>query len=149
MTDPDLGGVDAQTFAKLVADTPEKQVRAVLADHVLRAKILTEVFGRMREHLREERAAEVRAVIHWRFTDGDGDDGYDRFETIIADGACRTTPDKTGKARVTITTHPYEFLRLITGNASAPVLFMTGRLKVRGDLAFAAGLMGLFEMPRA
>jgi len=149
MTDPDLGGVDAQTFAKLVAETPEKRVRAVLADDVLRAKILTEIFGRMQEYLRTERAADVHAVIHWRFTDGAGVDGYDRFETVIADGTCRTTTDRTDKARVTITTHPYEFLRLITGNASAPVLFMTGRLKVRGDLAFAAGLMGLFEMPRA
>ena len=49
---------------------------------------------------------------------------------------------------MTITLSPYDFLRLITAHASAPVLFMTGRLKVRGDLAFAASLMTLFDLPR-
>ncbi len=33
-------------------------------------------------------------------------------------------------------------------DASAPVLFMTGKLKIRGDLAFAAGLTGYFHLPR-
>ena len=85
-------------------------------------------------------------MIHWRFPAGSD---YQRYETAIADGVCTTVAGKSEQARVTITMHPYEFLCLITGNASAPVLFMTGRLKVRGDLAFAAGLMSLFDLPRA
>ncbi|MFD1048182.1 SCP2 sterol-binding domain-containing protein, partial [Kibdelosporangium lantanae] len=54
----------------------------------------------------------------------------------------------TRDARVTITMPPQDFLRLITSNASAPVLFMTGKLRIRGDLAFAAGMLGLFDLPK-
>lgn len=145
----DLGGMGAQTFAKLISRASEAQLRDVLARERLRTRILTEIFRRMQDHLRVERARSMRAVIHWRFTSGSGADGYDRFETVIADGECMTGADQTEQPRVTITMHPFDFLRLITGNGSAPVLFMTGKLKVRGDLAFAAGMMGLFNLPRA
>jgi putative sterol carrier protein len=91
----------------------------------------------------------VEAVVHWRFTEGSGQGGYDRYESVISRGECSTGRDKTAEPRVTITVGPYDFLRLITSHASAPVLFMTGKLKVRGDLAFAAGMMGLFDLPRA
>ncbi|HEX5401117.1 MAG TPA: SCP2 sterol-binding domain-containing protein [Pseudonocardiaceae bacterium] len=47
-----------------------------------------------------------------------------------------------------ITAHPADFLRLITRNVSGPVLFMAGKLKVDGDLGFAAGLTSLFDLPR-
>lgn len=142
----DLGRMGPQTFARLISRANEKQLRAVLSRSTLRATILGEIFRRMQDHLRVERARSVRAVIHWRFPDGSD---YERYETVVADGVCTTVTGKSEQPRVTITMHPYEFLRLITGNASAPVLFMTGRLKVRGDLAFAAGLMGLFDLPRA
>ena len=48
-----------------------------------------------------------------------------------------------------MTLTPADFLKLATGNASAPVLFMTGKLKVKGDLGFAAGFMSLFNIPKA
>jgi len=142
----DLRQMGPQTFARLISRANEKQLRAVLSRSTLRTTILGEIFRRMQEHLRVERVRSVRAVIHWRFPEGSD---HERYETVIADGVCTTVPGKSEDPRVTITMHPYEFLRLITGNASAPVLFMTGRLKVRGDLAFAAGLMGLFDLPRA
>jgi putative sterol carrier protein len=48
-----------------------------------------------------------------------------------------------------VTLAPVEFLKLVTGNASAPLLFMSGKLKVAGDLGFAAGLTSLFNIPKA
>jgi putative sterol carrier protein len=146
-TNLDLDGMSPKTFARLISRASEAQLRDVLGRPSLRRRILTEIFGRMQQHLRRERA--VDAEIQWRFTDGAGDDGYDRFTSVIADGACTTTPKKADRPKVTITLGPYEFLRLITNNASAPVLFMTGKLRVRGDLAFAAGMMGMFDLPRA
>lgn len=146
LTTADLGQMGPQTFARLISRANDRQLRAVMSRPTLRTTILGEIFRRMQEHLRVERARSVRAVIHWRFPEGSDHESY---ETVIADGVCTTVPGKHEQPRVTITVHPYEFLRLITGNASAPVLFMTGRLRVRGDLAFAAGLMGLFDLPRA
>ena len=147
--DLELDGMGAKTFARIISRASEAQLRDVLTRPPLRKRILTEIFGRMEQHLRTDRAGSVRAVLQWRFTGGTGEDGYDRFTSVIADGACTTTPTKADKPRVTITMSAYEFLRLITNNASAPVLFMTGKLRVRGDLAFAAGMMGMFDLPRA
>lgn len=145
----DLSRMGAQTFAALIGRASKAQLVDVLGRPGLRARILGEIFRRMQEHLRAEKAGSVSAVVHWRFTGGGGDGGYDRYETVIDHGSCATTAEQTRPARVTITIGPYDFLRLITSHASAPVLFMTGKLKVRGDLAFAAAMMGLFDLPRA
>jgi hypothetical protein len=144
----DLGRMDATTFARIITRASADQIRGALARPELRARMLDEVFRRMGDHLRADRAAHTNAVVHWRLTGGTGEGGYDRYETIIADGTCVVHHAATSDPRVTITLHPVDFLRLITSNASGPVLFMTGKLKVRGDLGFAAGLTSLFDLPR-
>lgn len=145
----DLSRMGAQTFAALIGRASKEQLQDVLARPELRIRILDEIFRRMQAHLRVDKARSVDAVVHWRFTDGAEDDGYDRYETVINHGECSTGREKSRTPRVTITIGAYDFLRLITSNASAPVLFMTGKLKVRGDLAFAASMMSLFDLPRA
>jgi hypothetical protein len=39
------------------------------------------------------------------------------------------------------------FLRLVTGNAAGPMLFISGKLKIEGDIPFAAQAQSLFEIP--
>lgn len=144
-----LSGMGAGTFAKLISSASTEQVQSIMVDPELRARILDEVFRRMSTHLRQDRVRDLHAVIHWRLTGGAGEGGYDRYETVIENGTCVVNREMTEQAKVTITLSPVDFLKLISNNASAPVLFMTGKLKVRGDLAFAAGLAGLFDLPRA
>ena len=60
---------------------------------------------------------------------------------------CRVTDEPSWSPRVTLTTDGVDFLKLVTGNVSGPKLFMTGRLKVEGDLMFAAGAAALFRLP--
>jgi hypothetical protein len=146
--DVDLSRMEARTFARIITRASAEQLTEVLAVPRLRATVLDEVFRRMGDHLRTDRAAHTSAVVHWRLTGGAGADGYDRYETVIERGTCVVHRDGTLAPRVTITLHPTDFLRLITHNASGPVLFMTGKLKINGDLGFAAGLTGLFDLPR-
>jgi putative sterol carrier protein len=145
----DLARVSAMTFARLVTNATADQVDAVMTLPALRKGVLDEIFRRMGRHFLRDRGERVTAVVHWRLTGGTGIGGYDRYETIIENGTCVVNSVKTRFPRVTITLNPADFLRLITGNASAPVLFMTGGLRVKGDLAFAAGLSSLFRLPRA
>jgi putative sterol carrier protein len=146
--DVDLSRMDADTFARIITRASADQVQGIMARPRLRARVLGEVFRRMSDHLRADRAAHASAVVHWRLTGGDGEDGYDRWELVIDHGTCVVRRERTRDPRATITVQPTDFLRLITRNASGPVLFMTGRLKVKGDLGFAAGLTSLFELPR-
>ncbi|HVV24305.1 MAG TPA: SCP2 sterol-binding domain-containing protein [Pseudonocardiaceae bacterium] len=144
----DLSQVDPHTFAAIVTQASGAQMTEVMGEPALRTKVLDEIFRRMGGHLRADRAAGVTAVVHWRLTGGTGEGGFDRYETIIENGTCTVNRTATRDPRVTITLSPIEFLRLITRNASAPVLFMMGKVKVKGDLGFAAGMTGLFDLPR-
>ncbi len=143
----DLSALSAEQFARLISRASNAQLEAVVAREELRRAILDEVFRRMSEHYKAETAKAVEAVVRWRI--GSADDDYLRYECVLSGGTC-TLRDPTGvDARATITLRPAEFLKLASGNASPPTLFMKGKLNVAGDLAFAAGLTKLFQIPRA
>ena len=65
------------------------------------------------------------------------------------DGACSVEKDGEHAPRVTFKLKPVDFLKLVTGNAAGPMMFMTGKLKIDGDLMFAAGVQSLFRIPGA
>jgi len=48
---------------------------------------------------------------------------------------------------VTITTDGVNFMKLVTGNAAGPMLFVSGKLKIAGDVPFAARMTSLFTIP--
>lgn len=144
----DLSKMEPNNFARLISRASKDQVDGLLAKPELRQRILDEIFRRMEHHYRPDKAGSTRSVVHWRISGGSGDGGYDRYESVLADGVCKVSTELANKPRVTISVGPVDFLKLITRNASAPVLFMTGKLKVKGDLGFAAGLISLFDLPR-
>lgn len=141
----DLSALRPEQFARLISRASDEQLEAVMDRPELRERILDEVFRRMGEHYKSEKAGSTEAVVRWRI----GTDDLLRYECVLADGKCTVSKDPQHEPRVTITTPPAEFLKLASGNASAPMLFMTGKLKVAGDLGFAAGLTKLFQIPKA
>ncbi|WHT19400.1 SCP2 sterol-binding domain-containing protein [Crossiella sp. CA-258035] len=142
----DLSSIDPHSFARLISRASKDQIEAVMARPELRVRVLDEVFRRMEVHFKAEKAGSARAVVHWRIASGED---YERYETVIADGACSVNKENKAEPRVTVTLSPAEFLKLASGNGSAPVMFMTGKIKVKGDLGFAAGLSNLFSIPKA
>ncbi|OLF18241.1 SCP2 sterol-binding domain-containing protein [Actinophytocola xanthii] len=140
----ELAGMRTETFAWFVSRASTGQLDRLMADPHLRQVVFDEVFTRMSQHLDPVRAATLHAVVHWRFVDAAGED---RFETRIDGGACTTGREPTADPRVTITLSPTDFLRAVTGAVTLPLLFVRGGVKVRGDLAFAAGLIGYFDLP--
>ncbi|MET0731005.1 MAG: SCP2 sterol-binding domain-containing protein [Solirubrobacterales bacterium] len=67
---------------------------------------------------------------------------------MISSGTCKVSEGLTAdSARVTFTIDGADFLRLVTGNAQGPMLFMSGRLKIEGDMMFAASAASLFTIP--
>lgn len=143
----DLSKVDPARFASLVASASRAQLESVVAERPLRERVLDEIFARMGAHIRPDRARDLHAVVHWRLSGGLGEGGYDRYETVISHGACTVSREMHSAARVTISLAPADFFRLITHQATPAVLFVTGKIKVKGDLAFAAGLIGYFDLP--
>ncbi|PPK67986.1 SCP2 sterol-binding domain-containing protein [Actinokineospora auranticolor] len=139
----DLATMRTDTFLRFLRRTTPAHLDALTAHPALRQVVFTEVFRRMSDHLDPTRTATLRAVIHWRFTGA----VEDRFETVIDHGTCTSGRSPTADPRVTITLAPTDFLRALTGEVNLPLLFLTGKVRVKGDLPFAATLIAHFDLP--
>src|SRR6266511_2409451 len=141
----DATAVDAHEFARNISQMPDEELREAMQGP-LRRQIVTEIFRRMEEHFKPEGAAV--AVIHWRIG-GRPDGGEDHWEVVIAGGSCTTSPQPSSEPRVTLKLDGVDFIRLVTGNANGPMLFMSGKLKIEGDLMFSAQIPAMFTIPGA
>ena len=139
--------IDANELAQNMAKATDEQLAELMAGP-MRGQILSEIFRRMAEHFRADAARETDAVIHWAIG-GREDGGADQYETVIANGACDAHEGfQHDDARVTFKIGGADFLRLVTGNAAGPMLFMSGKLKIEGDMMFAASAASLFTIPK-
>jgi len=141
----DTSAVDPAEFARTIGQTKDDQLREAM-EGPLRDQIISEIFKRMEEHYRG--GSGQSAVIHWRIT-GRPDGGEDHWEVVVSDGACATSPEPKSEPRVTLKLNGVDFLKLVTGNASGPMMFMTAKLKIEGDLMFSAQIQSMFTIPQA
>jgi len=143
----DVSQIDPEQFAATIASATDEQLAEAMSGPT-RDQILDEIFNRMATHFRADVARDTDAVIHWRIGGGDG--ASDDFETVIAGGKCDAHRGFEHEgARVTFTIGGPEFLRLVSGHTAGPMLFMSGKLKIEGDLIFATTAANLFEIPKA
>ena len=145
---PVLENVDATQLARLVKETSDRELEAALSDEAGRKRALDEIFHRMAEHVDPRRARGVSAVIHWKILDRP-DGGYDHYEVVLDDGSCTVSETPSREPRVQFRIKPVQFLKLVTGVSAGPVLFMTGKLKIEGDLMFASQVASFFQIPQA
>jgi hypothetical protein len=138
------GAFDTAALARLVRSTPPEQLSAGL--RLNRDQILGEVFRRFPDRLSPS-GRRQSAVIKWKIGQGEGPGGYDRWFVVLREGRCETGRDLELKPRVTFTVGPVDFLRLVTGNANPGRLVVSGRLRIRGDLIWAARMPGFFSIP--
>ena len=142
-----LSDFDATQLAQLVATASDEQLAEGMSDPEGRKSTLDEIFRRMAEHVEPSKAKGNDAVVHFKILDAP-DGGYDHYEVVIADGACTATDEPSKDPRVTFSIGPVDFLRLVSGNAAGPMLFMSGKLKIEGDLMFASTMTSLFRIPK-
>ncbi len=143
---PPLGEADAAAMAKLVADATDEQLAEGMADPANRKQVLDEIFRRMEEAVDSSAAQGVDAIVHFRITDRP-DGGEDIYEVVISNGGIEINTEGGGTPRVAFVLGSVDFLRLVTGSAQGPMLFMSGKLKIEGDMMFATQLTSLFTVP--
>ena len=91
------------------------------------------------------KAAGQQAVVQYEIS---APDGTHEYAMRIADGRCEIDQGRAESPRVTIRIGLGDFLHLITGAANGMQLFMTGKLKVSGDLFFAQTYQSWFDRPQ-
>ena len=141
-----LSSIGPKEFAQLVKSTPDSQIAQVMASDS-RSKILDEVFNRMPTLFRADRAGATRAVIHWNITRGPGG-ATDTYETVIENGACTVTNQPAREPKLAMTMDPVTFLKVVSGDGNPMMMFMTGKIKAKGDLGLAAQVAKLFDIPK-
>ena len=142
----EFASVDPARFTELVKSASRDQLVELMSGSD-RSKILDEVFRRFPTQFRADRAGDTSAVIHW-LIGGRADGVDDHFEVVVADGACAISDTPSAEPNLTITLAGAELLQLLSGSANPMMLFMTGKLKAKGDLALAANLGNLFDLPK-
>ena len=149
MEDPlagiDPGQISAERFAQMVAGATDESIeQAVRAVGVERT--LDRIFQGFEERFQPDKAQGVDAEMQFVVTDEGGEHPY---TVTVRDGSCSTSRGAAGSPKVALTTGLVPFVKLVTGQANGMQLFMTGRLKVAGDLMFAPRIMTFFEPPKA
>ncbi|GAA0724572.1 SCP2 sterol-binding domain-containing protein [Dactylosporangium roseum] len=150
MTDLDALGdftnVDPTQFAQLVKNAPDSQLADIMKSDQ-RGKILDTIFSRFPGLFRPDRAGSTNAVIHWTITERP-DGGVDTYELVIANGTCTLSPSPDQDPKLAITVGPVDFLKVVSGAGNPMMMFMTGKLKAKGDLGLAANIANLFDIPK-
>ncbi|MGH2981126.1 MAG: SCP2 sterol-binding domain-containing protein [Solirubrobacterales bacterium] len=143
----DPSGVDATDIALAVRGVDDSVLRERMRGEV-RELILDEVIRRFPEYLDGSKATGVDSVIGWKIT-GREDGEPDRFRVVVRDGVVRAGREIDEEPKLTIKLDGVDFLKLVTGNLNPVMAFMSGKLKLNGDVAFAARLPGIFRIPSA
>ena len=142
----EFASVDPQRFVELVKSTPRSELQDAMSGPD-RDRILLEIFNRFPTQFRADRAGATNAVIHW-IIGGRSDGGHDTYEVVIADGVCTISPTAAAEPKLAVTIGALEFLQLLAGLSNPTMMFMTGKLKAKGDLGLAANLANLFDLPK-
>jgi putative sterol carrier protein len=145
-----LQEVDPDDFVELVARSSEDELSAIVnGPH--RKRILDEIFNRMADHVEPEKVRGTDAVVHFKILDRPDElgGGYDHYEVVFEDGSCRASDEPERDPQVTIRIGPAQFLKLASNQASGPTLFLTGKLRLEGDVMLASRLTSFFRIPSA
>lgn len=90
-----------------------------------------------------DKAQGLDATFQFDITGDQGGQWY----MVIKDAQCLVSPGNATGANITVTMGDENFVKLITGRLDGTMAFMTGKLKLKGDMALAMRLSNLFKLP--
>ena len=101
-----------------------------------------ETFDAMAGKFRPDKAAGVNAAIQYDIT---GDQGG-TWNAVIKDGTCTVTPGAAAAPSLTLSMSSQDWLDMVGGKLSGQMAFMSGKLKLKGDMGLAMKIGGLFQV---
>ncbi|MFT3925266.1 MAG: SCP2 sterol-binding domain-containing protein [Myxococcales bacterium] len=105
---------------------------------------LDAVFNGMAAAFRPERAGRRELVIQYDIGTPRGTLNY---QVALRGGACRAERGSATRAEILISLSLPNFLRLVMGNLRPTLAYLTGKLKISGDLILGAQVEDWFERP--
>ena len=141
----DISQIDMspEQFTQMIRGASDAEIETGIRAAGVEA-VLDRVFDGMQERFVPEKAKGVVADIQWVVTDEGNEHPY---ALKVNDGSATVEKGRVAAPRVTLTAALVPFLRLISGQENGVQLFMSGRLKVAGDLMFSQQVQTFFAVP--
>ena len=102
-----------------------------------------EMFNQMPASLNAAAAKGMNSVIQFNLT-GDGGGTY---HVIIKDGTCTVAEGAHASPNMTMTMAAQDYVDMNTGKLNGQMAFMSGKLKIAGDMGLAMKMQTLFKRP--
>ncbi len=99
-----------------------------------------ETFDAMPARFKPDRAQGVKATIQYDIT-GQGGGTY---HVDIGDGNCAMKEGPAASPNLTLTMVAQDWLDMVSGKLNGQMAFMSGKLKIKGDMGLAMKLAGMF-----
>lgn len=103
---------------------------------------VSETFQAMPGRFRGDKATGTNAVIQY---DVSGEGGG-TWNAVIKDGTCTVSQGPATNPNLTLQISAQDWLDMLSGKQSGQMLFMSGKLKVKGDMGLAMKLGSMFAM---
>jgi putative sterol carrier protein len=100
-----------------------------------------ESFDAMPGRFRPDKATGTSAVIQYDISG----DGGGTWNAVIKDGACTVHQGAAENPQLTLSIAAQDWLDMLTGKQSGQMLFMSGKLKIKGDMGLAMKLGSMFS----
>lgn len=137
-----LRGSDAVEITRLIRETGDEELAALVADEAFREEGITAILDRFPEFAAPGRLPSLEGVV--------------RFELSRAGATAECHTVRFGGGRVarvdaapdvTIRASVLSFVRLVTGQSNAALLYLSGQLGLRGDALLALAVGSVFRLP--
>ena len=103
---------------------------------------VSETFDAMAARFKADKAAGTNATIQYDISG----DGGGTWNAVIKDGACTVSDGAGASPNLTLQMAAPDWLDMLSGKQSGQMLFMSGKLKVKGDMGLAMKLGSMFQM---
>src|SRR5882724_6737453 len=104
-----------------------------------------DIFKEMPNSLNADAAKGMNSTIQFNLS---GDGGGEWYVTI-KDGKAEVAKGKAPAANMTLSMTAPDYVDMITGKLNGQMAFMSGKLKISGDMGLAMKMQSLFKRPGA
>jgi putative sterol carrier protein len=99
-----------------------------------------QVFDNMASRLNKDAAKGLNAIYQFDLAG----DGGGKWAVLINNDQCQVQPGAHASPNITISMAAQDYLDMVNGKLNGQMAFMTGKLKIAGDMGLALKLQNLF-----
>ena len=103
---------------------------------------VSEIFQNMPSRFRADKAGGTNATIQYDISG----EGGGTWHAVIKDGACAVNQGAAPSPNLTLQVGAQDWVDVTTGKQNPQMLFMSGKLKIKGDMGLAMKLGSMFSM---